>query len=602
VSEKKEREAMENIEIARILNQYADLLDIEDENPFRVRSYRKAAQTVDGLSRPVAQLMAEGEDLTKLPGIGSSMAEHIQEIVNTGTLATLADKRQELPETLVELLHLEHLGPRRARRLYEDLAITSIVELAAALDAGMVDALPGFGKKTAENLRHAIKSFEQHGQRVLLADAEQIIQPLLEYLRQAPGLEALEVAGSFRRRRETVGDIDIVAVCEPPEPFMQRFKAYPHVSRVEMAGKTRGTVVLQSGLQVDLRVVPRRSYGTALYYFTGSKAHNVVVRTLAVERGLRLNEYGIFRVPKGRKSRGAGKTAGKRIGGEREEDVFRAVDMVWIPPELREDRGEIQAAQQHTLPNLITLDDMRADLQMHSTWSDGSHTIEDMARACRDRGYAYCAITDHSRSTSVARGLDTEGFRRQWQEIDRVRQQLDGIIVLQGVELDILPDGSLDLPDAVLEGFDIVLVSVHSRLDQPKAQMTKRVLKALSHPAVDILAHPTGRLLNKRQPVAIDLEDVFHAAKECDVAVEIDAQPQRLDLNDVHVHRARKLGVKIVIDSDAHSVDQLRFMRYGVEQARRSWLERRHVVNTMPWPEFQRWLNRRHPEPSGIMP
>jgi DNA polymerase (family X) len=584
---------MENVEIARVLNQYADLLDIEHENPFRVRSYRKAAQTVEALSRPVAQLIEEGEDLTTLPGIGGSMAEHIQEILSTGTLATLADKRQEFPETLTDLLQLEHLGPKRARKLYEELAITSIPELAEALDAGKVASLPGFGKKTAESLRHAIKSFEQHGQRFLLADADQLVQPLLDYLRQVAGVEALEVAGSFRRRRETVGDIDIVAICEHPEPFMQHFQAYHHISRVEMAGKTRGTVVLKSGLQVDLRVVPRQSYGAALYYFTGSKAHNVAVRTLAVERGLRVNEYGIFRVPKGRKNKELGETEGKRIGGETEEDIFRAVDLVWMPPELREDRGEIQAAQQQTLPNLIARDDIRGDLQMHSTWSDGSHTIEDMARACRELGYAYCAITDHSRSTRVARGLDAPGFRRQWQEIDKVRQQLDGIIVLKGVELDILPDGSLDLPDGVLDGFEIVLVSVHSKLDMPKARMTKRVLKALSHPAVDILAHPTGRLLNKRQPVEIDLEDVFHAAKERDVALEIDAQPQRLDLNDVHVYRARELGVKIVINSDAHSVDQLRFMRYGVDQARRGWLEKRHVVNTMPWPDFQRWLRRR---------
>jgi DNA polymerase (family 10) len=591
----KEGEAMENIEIARVLNEYADLLDIQDENPFRVRSYRKAAQTIEGLSRPVVELVEEGEDLTQLPGIGSSMAEHIQEILSTGTLAALADMHRHLPETLAALLRLEHLGPKRARRLYEELGITSIPELAKALDAGKVEALPGFGKKTAESLRRAIRSFEQHGQRFLLADADQLIQPLLSYLRQAPGLKVLEVAGSLRRRRETVGDIDILAICEHPEPLMQHFQSYRHVGRVEMAGITRGTVVLHSGLQVDLRIMPQHSYGAALYYFTGSKAHNVAVRTLAVERGLRINEYGIFRVPKGRNAEELGEKEGERIGGETEEDIFRAVGMVWIPPELREDRGEIQAAQQHTLPTLITLDDIRGDLQMHSTWSDGSHTIEEMARACRERGYEYCAITDHSQSTRVARGLDAKGFRRQWKEIDKVRHHLNGITVLKGVELDILSDGSLDLPDEALEGFDIVLVAVHSKLDMPKAQMTKRVLKALSHPAVDILAHPTGRQLNKREPSKIDLEDVLQAAKEHDVAVELDAQPQRLDLNDVHLHRARELGVTLVIDSDAHSVDQLRFMRYGVDQARRGWLEKSHVLNTLTWSDFQQWLKRRHP-------
>jgi DNA polymerase (family 10) len=589
----KEGEAMENVEIARVLNEYADLLDIQDENPFRIRSYRNAAQTIEGLSRPMAQLIEEGEDLTKLPGIGTSMAEHIREILNTGTLAAFADIRREFPETLAALLQLEHLGPKRARRLYEELDITSISELAQALEAGKVEALPGFGKKIAESLRRAIRSFEQHGHRFLLADADQLIQPLLNYLRQAPGLEVLEVAGSIRRRRETVGDIDILATCEKPEPLMEHFQSYRHIGRVEMAGKTRGTVVLQSGLQVDLRIVPRQSYGAALYYFTGSKAHNVAVRKLAVERGLRINEYGIFRVPKGRKAEELGEKEGKRIGGEAEEDVFRAVGLVWMPPELREDRGEIQAAQQHILPELITPDDIRADLQMHSTWSDGSHTIAEMARACQERGYEYCAITDHSQSTRVARGLNAQGFRRQWKEIDKVRQQLDGIVVLKGVELDILPDGSLDLPDKALEDFDIVLVAVHSRLNMPKAQMTKRVLKALSHPAVDILAHPTGRQLNKREAAELDLEEVFHAAKEHDVALELDAQPQRLDLNDVHLYRARELGVKIVIDSDAHSVEHLRFMRYGIDQARRGWLEKPHVLNTLQWPDFQRWLRRR---------
>jgi DNA polymerase (family 10) len=584
---------MENVEIARILNEYADLLEIHEDNPFRVRSYRKAAQTVAGLSRPVAQLMAAGEDLTELPGIGSSMATHLEEIVETGGLAALGQMRQELPATLTELMRLETLGPKKARKLYDALGITSVAELAAAIEAGKVEALPGFGKKTAENLRRAIAQSAQHARRFLLADADQLVQPLLAYLRAGPGLEALDVAGSYRRRQETVGDIDILATCEDPPPLMQHFQAYPDVEHVEMAGTTRGAVVLRSGLQVDLRIVPRRSYGAALHYFTGSKAHNVAVRTLGVEHGLRINEYGVFRIPKGSRVEEVEKEEGKRIGGETEEDVFRAVGLAWIPPELREDRGEMQAAHQGTLPTLISVDDIRGDLQMHSTWSDGQHTIEAMARACRQRGYAYCAITDHSKSTRVAGGLDAAAFAKQWEEIARVRQHLDGFVLLAGVELDILPDGSLDLPDDVLEHFDIVVAAVHSRLTMPKAQMTRRVLKALAHPAVDILAHPTGRLLHTRAPAELDLEEVFHAAKEYDVALEIDAQPQRLDLHDVHAQRARELGVQFAIDSDAHSVEHLCFMRYGIDQARRGWLERRHVVNTMSWAQLQQWLQRR---------
>ena len=584
---------MENVEIARVLNEYADLLDIQGESPFRVRAYRNAAQTVTGLSQPVAQFIEAGEDLRQLPGIGSSMAEHIKEILDTGTLAGLEEVRRELPPTLTELMQLQHLGPKRAKTLHDALGISSVSELAAAIDAGKVEALPGFGKKSAANLRRAIEEFERRTKRFLLADADQLVQPLLRYLRQAPGVVELEAAGSYRRRQETVGDIDILATCEDPQPVMQHFQSYRDVERVEMAGTTRGTVVLRSGLKVDLRIVPRRSYGAAQHYFIGSKAHNVAVRKLGVERGLRINEYGIFRIPKGKKAEELDKEEGERIGGEREKDVFRAVGLAWVPPELREDRGEIQAARRRQLPQLISLDDIRADLQMHSQWSDGAHTIEAMARACRDRGYEYCAITDHSQSTRVAGGLDAAGFRRQWEEIEAIRQRLDGIVLLKGVELDILPDGSLDLPDEVLEGFDIVLIAVHSQLNMPKARMTRRVVKALSHPAVDILAHPTGRQIQKRPPVDIDLEEVFQAAKEHDVALELDAQPQRLDLNDVHLHRARELGVKIAIDTDAHSVDHLRFMQYGIDQARRGWLERGHVVNTLPWPQFRQWLSRR---------
>jgi DNA polymerase (family X) len=584
---------MENVEIARMLNEYADLLDIQGENPFRVRSYRNAAQTVAGLSQPVAQLIEAGEDLRKLPGIGSGMAEHLKEILETGTLSGLEEVRRALPPTLTELVQLQHLGPKRARQLYDALGITSVSELSAAIGARKVEALPGFGKKSAANLRRALEEFERRTKRFLLADADQLVQPLLRYLRQAPGIIELEVAGSYRRRQETVGDIDILATCENSQPVMQHFQSYRDVDRMEMAGTTRASVVLRSGVKVDLRIVPRRSYGAALHYFIGSKAHNVAVRKLGVERGLRINEYGVFRLPKGKKAEEVGKEKGERIGGEKEEDVFRAVDLAWIPPELREDRGEIQAAQQRKLPHLITLDDIRADLQMHSQWSDGAHTIEEMARACRERGYEYCAITDHSKSTRVAGGLDAAGFRKQWEEIEEVRQRLDGIVLLKGVELDILPDGSLDLPDEVLEQFDIVLIAVHSRLDMPKARMTKRVLKALSHPAVHILAHPTGRQIQKRAPIDIDLEAVFQAAKEHDVALELDAQPQRLDLNDVHLHRARELGVKIAIDTDAHSVDHLRFMQYGIDQARRGWLEKEHIMNTLTWPQFHQWLGRR---------
>lgn len=582
---------MENIEIAHMLEEYAALLEIQGESPFRARAYRQAARTVEGLTQPVVQLLHEGLDLTTLPGIGDRMAAHIQEIVETGSLAALERTHKKMPSSLTALLELETLGPKKAKQLYEQLGITSVAALKKALNAGAVEKLAGFGAKTVEKLRRAITESPGHARRLKLADADQLVEPLLAYLREAPGLEQLEVAGSLRRRQETIGDIDLLATCDKSQPVMEHFLSYPQLQRAERAGSTRGTIMLRSGLQVDLRIVPKRSYGAASHYFIGSKAHNVAVRTLGIQRGLRINEYGVFRLSKTPGANGD-KAAGKRIGGATEAEVFRAVGMAWVPPELREDRGEIQAAQHKALPGLVTLNDIRGTLHMHSTWTDGAQSIETMARACEALGYEYCAITDHSMSTRVAGGLTAAELKKQWREIEKTRRQLKSLTLLAGMEVDILPDGSLDLPDELLKELDIVVVSIHSQLQMPESHMTQRVLKALSHPAVDILAHPTARLINKRHPIAIDLEAVFRAAKEYDVALEVNAQPDRLDLSDVQVHRARELGVKLVINSDAHSTAGLRLMRYGVDQARRGWLEKTHVLNTLPWAQFHRWLQR----------
>lgn len=584
---------MENIEIAHVLNDYAALLDIQGENRFRVLSYRKAAQTLEGLSRPVEQLLQEKEDLTELPGIGERMVEHIQEVVETGTLAALEKIQKQAPRSLAELTELANVGPKKAKQLYDQLNVASLSELQAALDAGQLEKLPGFGAKSIQKIRQALKEVQARGRRFKLIDADQLLQPLLDHMRKAPGIDQLEVAGSFRRRKETVGDVDLLATCDEPHPVMQHFQSYPQIKRVESAGTTRGTVILRSGLQVDFRIVPRRSYGAALHYFTGSKAHSVAVRTLGVERGLRINEYGVFRVPRGKKAEQPGKEEGKRIGGEKEEDIFSAVGLAWIPPELREDGGEIPAAQTDTLPQLVTLDDIRGNLHMHSTWTDGADSIAAMAYACKELGYAYCAITDHSKSTRVAGGLDVAKFKKQWKEIDKIRRGLNGITLLAGIEVDILSDGSLDLPDDSLAEFDIVVASIHAHLHMPEKQMTKRILKALAHPVVDILAHPTARLINQREPIAVDLEAVFRAATDHDVAMELNAQPERLDLRDTQVRRACELGVKIAINSDAHSTANLRYMRYGVDQARRGWLEKQHVINTMTWRQLEKWLRRR---------
>ncbi|HWP22826.1 MAG TPA: DNA polymerase/3'-5' exonuclease PolX [Candidatus Binatia bacterium] len=586
---------MENVEIARVLNQYADLLELEGADPFRVRAYRNAARTIESYSRSVARCLEEVQDLTKLklPGIGKSMAEHIEEIVRTGSLGALKELRKKFPESLDELLQIEGLGPKRTKLLYEKLGITSVKQLEQAIDAGRVQALPGFGEKSVEKIRRAIRNSAKRTRRFKLLDADQLVGPLVEHLRKGGNIDDLQVAGSYRRRMETVGDIDILVASDDANAVMERFQSYPEVERIIAAGTTRGTVILRSGLQVDLRILPRRSYGAALHYFTGSKAHNIAVRTLGVERGLRISEYGVFRVPRGKAAEAMDVEEGERVGGDREEDVFRAVGMDWVPPELRENRGEIQAAQKHKLPDLIVLDDIRGDLHLHSKWTDGKNTILEMARACRERGYQYCAITDHSKAVRVAGGLTVADFQRQLDEIEQARAKVRGLALFAGCEVDILPDGALDLPDDLLDRLDVVVAAVHSKMDMSQNDMTARVLKALAHPAVDILAHPTGRLINEREPYAIDLEQVFRAAKQYDIAVELNAQPARLDLNDLHVFRAREIGVKIAINTDAHDTEQLRFIRYGVDQARRGWLEKRHVLNAMTRSAFEAWLKRR---------
>ncbi|MDX1624785.1 MAG: DNA polymerase/3'-5' exonuclease PolX [Gemmatimonadota bacterium] len=584
---------MENVEIAATLNEIADLLEIEGANPFRIRAYRNAARTVANLTRPIPVMVAEGEDLTGLPGVGKDISGYIEELVETGRLTLMDEIAERIPRGLGELVKLDGVGPKKAKRLHEELGIASVAELEAALDAGEVAPLKGFGAKTVERMRRAIAEHREHGERVKLSDADSLIRPLLEHVRRGPGIEEVEVAGSYRRRRETVGDVDLLAVCEEAAPAMEHFTAFDAIARVESAGETRASVILRSGLQVDLRILPRRSYGAALHYFTGSKAHNVAVRKLGVERGLRISEYGVFRVPEGAPEEETGPEEGERIGGATEEEVFDAVGLPWIVPELREDRGEIEAAREGRLPELIEVDDIRGDLQMHSTWSDGKDPIEAMARACRDRGYAYMAITDHSQRVTVAGGLDAARLEEQWEEIDEVRERMEGIEILRGLEVDILRDGSLDLDDAHLDGLDVVVVSVHSYMNLPKAEMTERVIAGISHPAVDVLAHPTGRILNRRHPYEIDVEAVLHAAAERDVAVELNAQPDRLDLNDVQVRRAKELGVKVAIDTDAHSVAGLRYVEYGVEQARRGWLEAGDVLNAMSADELRAWLDRK---------
>jgi len=569
---------MENGEIAAVLQDVGMLLQIQGANPFRIRAYENAARAVEEHSVPLRTMVAEGADLTALPGIGKDMARYITELVTTGRLSILDELTAEIPRSLLELVRLPGVGPKRARKLWEALGITTLDALDAAARDGRVEELDGFGRKTQQRILDGIGKLRARGDRMRLVEADERIAPLLAHLRRHTGMQRLEVAGSLRRRQETIGDIDILATATDPAAAMAHFAAFDGVREVTMSGETRGSVVLGSGLQVDLRIVPAESWGAALQYFTGSKAHNVKLRKRAVGMGLSVSEYAVTRVDG---SDGTDGTDGTRIAGETEESVYAAVGLPWIPPELREDRGEIELAETGALPTLVTLDDVRGDLQMHTTWSDGKDSVATMVDACAARGYAYLAITDHSKNLAMTGGLDAARLRQQWAEMDEVMAERPGIQLLRSMEVDILRDGSLDLEDELLEHLDVVLVSVHTLLDLPAAAQTKRITTALEHPAVHVLAHPTGRLINRRDPLAFDLDAVLHCAREHGVAMELNAHPHRLDLRDTHLIRARELGIPIVISTDAHHTRDLDFMRYGVEQARRAGIEAGHVLNTL---------------------
>lgn len=585
---------MENFEIARTLKELGLLLEIQGANAFRVRAYRNAVEAIGGLTRPLADMVEAGEDLTSLQDIGKTVAAHIEELVRTGSLERLDQVATEIPRELTKLVQLDGVGPKKAKKLFDELGVVSMDDLEAAVQEGKVQTLDGFGPKSASRILTAIESFKRRTGRMLLSQAEEVLEPLIAYVREAEGVERLEVAGSFRRRKETIGDLDLlVQTSGDGGAIIQHFVEYPGVERVTGAGDTKGSVVLRSGVSVDLRVLPPRSFGAALQYFTGSKEHNVAHRILGVRAGLRLNEWGVFRIPEDVDGASVGKEEGERLGGTTEEEMYAPLGLPWIPPVLRENRGEIDAARKGELPDLVSVDDFKAELHMHSTWSDGRLSIAGMVEACKARGFEYGVITDHTPAVGVAGGLDPDRVKEQWKEVDALVDELEGFTLFKGLEVDILKDGALDTTDEILEELDFVIVSVHSFMAMDKATMTDRVVKALEHPAVDLLAHPTGRLLNRREGYPIDVEAVLQAALANDVAVEINAHPRRLDLSDVHAFRARELGLTIAINTDAHSVKDLDHLRYGVDQGRRAWLEPKHVLNTRTVDEFRTWLARK---------
>jgi len=570
---------MSNSHIARLFRDYADLLEIKGENPFKIRAYRNAARILENLAKPVETLVREGYDLKKLPGIGSDLAGYIQKIVETGRFERLEELKKEVPSTLLELLRIEGLGPKRIKLLYQRLGVKSLEDLRRAVDAGEVERLPGFGPVLIDRIKKGVVLAKKSGKRFKWSEAKEYVQDLLGYLGELD-LVHLEVAGSFRRKKETVGDIDILATAKDFSEVIRHFIRYPKIKEVISAGSTRSSVILENDLQVDLRSVDDESYGSALHYFTGSKAHNIAVRRLAMELGLKINEYGVFR-------------GEERIAGRTEEEVYEAVGLCYIEPELREDRGEIEACKEGKLPKLIQLRDIRGDLHLHTRYSDGSSSIEEMALAAKEMGYEYIALTDHSRRLSVARGMDGKRIRQELEEIERLNERMDGITLLKGMEVDILEDGTLDMEDEVLRELDVVLGAIHSRFNLSKELQTARILKAFDNPYVNILAHPTGRLIDERPPMDLDFEKVFLAAKERGIAMEINAQPDRLDLDDIHVKMAKEMGVRFCINSDAHNSLSLHYMEYGVNQARRGWCEKEDVINAGSLKELKEALKRR---------
>ncbi|MDZ7759182.1 MAG: DNA polymerase/3'-5' exonuclease PolX [Desulfovermiculus sp.] len=568
-----------NSDVASMFEELADILEIEGANPFRVRAYRNGARAVGGLSHSLRDLVYREEDLTQYPGIGQELAAKIKEIVDTGSLSALEKARQRVAPELVSLLHIQGLGPKRVKALHDKLGVNSIADLQQAAADGQVAELSGFGAKTQESILEEIERFQGVEKRYKLAVVEDAAASLAQHLGKQEGVQDVQVAGSFRRRKETVGDLDILVTGNRSDDLMRALVNYEDVRQILAHGQTKSSVILKNGLQVDLRFVDQDSFGAALHYFTGSKAHNIAVRRLALDRELKVNEYGVFR-------------GEQKVAGKSEEDVYASVGLPYIVPELREDRGELEAAAADRLPELIQRKYLRGDLHVHTKASDGKNTLQELAQAALEMGYEYLGITDHTRNLSMVRGLDEHRLLEQMEEIDAMNGRLTGITLLKGSEVDILKDGSLDLPDWVLQKLDFCVCSVHTAFNLSVDKQTERILRAMDNPNCTILGHPSGRLIGSREAYALDMESILQGAKERGCILELNSQPDRLDLDDVYCKAAKELGVKIAISSDAHQIGNLGLIRYGVDQAKRGWLEAKDVVNTRNMQELKKFFKR----------
>ena len=570
---------MKNDQIAAVFSQLADLLEIQEANPFRVRAYRNASRTISSTAESFASLVSDEQDLTQFKGIGKDLARQIEEVVTTGDHAQLAELKQEVPPGVVNMLRIPGVGPKKVALFFNTLGLKTLDELKAAAEAGELAALKGFGRKTEQGILDNIDQAAAAGQRISIAEARNAAETVVEDLLQLKSVTQAAVAGSCRRRRETCGDLDVLATSGDADAAMDLLAQHQLVDTVLQRGTTKQRVRLKSGVEMDLRVVPDESYGAAMQYFTGSKEHNVTVRQRAKDLGLKVNEYGVFR-------------GEDQIAGATEEDVYQALDLPWIPPELRENRLEFSYAESGEMPALVEIGDIKGDLHMHTTASDGAGTILEMAEAARERGLKYIAITDHSKRVSMANGLDADRLRIHWEEIREVREQIKGIEILCGIECDILEDATMDLPDDVLEEADWVIAVLHYGLQQPREQIMKRLMTAITNPHVNIIGHPTGRMVGKREGADIDMTEMLKAAADNGVMMEINAHYKRLDLNDVNAAAARDLGIPIVISTDAHSVNGYDVLTYGVDQARRAGLTKENIANTKTWAQFKKLLKK----------
>ncbi len=563
-------------EIARIFDTIADSLEILDENRFKIRAYRNAARNILELDESLEELNNRG-DLSTIPGVGKDLALKIEEYLSSGKIKYYEDLKKKVPPTLIELLSIQSLGPKTLSMLHSEFGVTDLSELQSTLDKSELRNIKGMGQKKIDDIKKGIELLLKKHERINIGIALPTALEIIKHINDIPGTSNTVYAGSLRRMKETIGDIDILTISNRGKEVINSFVKFPFVKEVLASGETKGSIITETGIQVDLRVVNSESYGAALQYFSGSQAHNVKLRTMAVKKGLSINEYGIFR----------GK---KCLASKTEEEIYDTLGLPYFEPELREDRGEFEAAAKGSLPELIKVEDIRGDLHTHSNWSDGKSTIEEMANEAKKIGYDYIAITDHSPASRIANGLDIDRLQDKKRELEKIRQKVSGIEILMGAEVDILGDGTLDYPDSILKDMDIVIASVHSGFKSDTEKITKRIIKAITNPYVHVFAHPTGRLINEREPYNVDLDEVFKTALKHGKALEINASYMRLDLNDLHARKAKNMGIKLSVNTDAHHISQLNFINYGIGTARRGWIEKNDVINSMDFRKLKKWL------------